>query len=313
MNELLRDRARGCAVGAAVGDALGMPFEFRPRQDGPITAMVDGRLPAGTFTDDTEMALAVAENLLAHAVLDPADLARRFAGWLAADPADVGAHTRAVLERVRAGEPWDEAVEAVQRARPDSAGNGALMRCWPVALAYWDDLDDLLVDSWLQSRVTHPHPDCLAASAFFNVTLYHVLRGTEPGWALILASTVVKMTDDMWRVIETAPYRERHQLENTGWVRHTLESAVWAVTTSESFEEAVGRASGLGNDADTSAAIAGALAGAYYGLAGIPTRWREALRGEWLPGSGYVWTADDFAGLADRLVALGERGTTDAT
>ena len=100
------DRARGCAVGAAVGDALGMPLEFGPRQPlgGLVWEMRPGRLPAGTFTDDTEMALAVADSLLACSVLDGKDLAQRFVAWYRAGPADVGIHTRAVLSRMATGE-----------------------------------------------------------------------------------------------------------------------------------------------------------------------------------------------------------------
>ena len=131
MDPLLQDRARGCAVGAAVADALGMPLEFGPRRPAGrlVREMQAGRIPAGTFTDDTEMALALADSLLAHRPLDPADLARRFADWVQAGPDDVGIHTRAVLSRVAAGEPWDRAVEAVQHQRPGSAGNGSVMRC----------------------------------------------------------------------------------------------------------------------------------------------------------------------------------------
>lgn len=303
MNDLLRNRIRGCAVGAAVGDALGMPLEFGPKrpEDALVREMQAGRLPAGSFTDDTEQALALGESLLAFRPLDADDFARRLVAWFEAEPPDVGNHTASVLRRIDDGEPWDEAVEAVQKAQPDSAGNGSLMRAWPVALAHWDDLDSLLVDSWQQSRVTHPHPDTLAACAFFNVTLYHVLRGTEPGYAFILASTLVKMDDALWNVIEAAPNRERAELQNSGWVRHTLESALWAVSNTRSFEEALVQVVNLGRDADTAGAVAGALAGAYYGLDAIPARWLDALHGEWPLGSGRMWRAADFVSLADRL------------
>src|SRR5512139_418865 len=137
MDATLRDRARGCAVGAAIGDAFGMPLEFRSRQpvDRLVREMRPGRLPAGTFTDDTEMALALAESLLAHFPLDPADLAQRFVAWYRTGPPDVGGQTRAVLSRISHGEPWARASAAVQARNPGSAGNGSVMRCWPVALA----------------------------------------------------------------------------------------------------------------------------------------------------------------------------------
>lgn len=312
MNDTLLDRLRGCAVGAAIGDALGMPLEFNPPPpaDNLIREMTGGRLPAGSFTDDTEMALALAESLLYQRPLDPDDLARRFVAWINAGPSDVGLHTSRVLRRIDAGATWEEAVEAAQRQSPNSAGNGSLMRAWPVAIAYWDDLDNLLIDSWRQSRVTHPHPDTLAASAYLNATLYHVFRGSDIKMALILASTLVKMDDELWAVVESAPGHTRDDLTNSGWVRHSLQSAIWGVMNADSFEEAIVQVVNLGNDADTAGAIAGALAGAYYGLSAIPERWREALHGEWPLGSGQIWTADDFVNLADQLATVdGSTGT----
>jgi ADP-ribosyl-[dinitrogen reductase] hydrolase len=306
MDKGMQDRAQGCAVGAAVGDALGMPLEFGPCQpaDHMVREMRAGRIPAGTFTDDTEMALALAESLLAHCPLNPADLARRFLEWYGAGPDDVGNHTRAVLSRIAAGEAWERAVEAVQRRRPGSAGNGSVMRCWPVALAHWDDLDRLLADSRLQSRVTHPHPECVAGSAFVNVTVYHLLRGIGPEVAVARALEVVEMPEPLRTVVEAAPGRGRGELENSGWVRHTLESAVWGLLTTASFEEAVVQVVNLGNDADTAGAVVGAMAGAAYGLEAIPARWRGTVQGEWPLKSGVRWSVVELVGLAGRLVGI---------
>ncbi len=300
----LRDRARGCAVGAALGDALGMPLEFGPRQAAEhlVRDMKPGRLPAGSFTDDTQMALALADSLLHRCPLDPNDLAERFGLWLRAHPPDVGVHTRDVLARFLAGEPWEQAAAAVQRAHPGSAGNGSVMRCWPVALAYWDDLDGLLAASRLQSRVTHPHPDCQTASAVINGAIYHLLHGSACAEAV---SRSVEGVDGRLRaVVEAAPRRHREELENSGWVRHTLESAVWGLLTTSSFEEAVVQVVNLGNDADTAGAVVGALAGATYGLEAIPARWRDALQGEWPLRSGQRWHVSDFMARADRLLDL---------
>ncbi len=302
---LLRDRAAGCAAGAAIGDALGMPLEFGPRRppDRLVREMASGRLPPGTFTDDTEMALALADSLLAHRPLNPADLAQRFVAWIEAGPGDVGIHTRSVLWRIAGGQPWEEAAHAVQRQRPDSAGNGSVMRCWPAALAHWDDLDQLLADSRLQSQVTHPHPECEAGSALVNAIIYYLLRHVAPTNAIAQALATVDVPTPLRAVLEQAPSRSRHELKNSGWVRHTLESAAWGLVTTSSFEEAVVQVVNLGNDADTAGAVTGALAGAAYGLEAIPLRWRKALQGEWPLGSGLRWTLADLASLADRLVA----------
>ena len=301
----LRDRVRGTAIGAAIGDALGMPLEFGPRRpaDRLVRDMLPGRLPAGTFTDDTEMALALADSLLAHRPLDPADLAQRFVAWLQAGPPDVGIHTRDVLSRIHAGQPWQEAVTAVQRQKPDSAGNGSVMRCWPVALAHWNDLDQLLAGSRLQSRVTHPHAECEAGSAFVNAVLYYLLHSLTPREAVVEALQVVDVPAPLRAIIEQAPARHRDELKNSGWVRHTVESAVWGLLTTGSFEEAVVQVVNLGSDADTAGTVVGALAGAAYGLDAIPARWRQALHGEWPLRSGTSWQAADLVTLADRLSA----------
>ena len=306
----MMDRIRGCAVGAAVGDALGMPLEFGPRQPAGrlVREMKPGRVPAGTFTDDTEMALALAESLLTGPVLDGVDLAGRFVAWFQARPADIGVHTSQVLSRIAAGEAWQQAVDAVQRQKPDSAGNGSVMRCWPVALAHWDDLNQLVADSHLQSQVTHPHQECEAGSVFVNAAIYYLLRGAAPAEAEAQARDIMDGGTELRAVIEGARIRRREELANSGWVRHTLESAVWGLRTTDSFEEAVVQVVNLGGDADSAGAVVGVLAGATYGLAAIPTRWQGALQGEWPLGSGRQWRTADLIDLADRLAARQEVG-----
>jgi ADP-ribosyl-[dinitrogen reductase] hydrolase len=283
MRNDLPDRLRGVAVGAAIGDALGMPLEFGPAipADRLVREMQPGRLPSGAFTDDTEMAFALADSLLAHTPLDPTDLAQRFVAWYRAGPVDIGRQTRLVLKRISRGEPWDAVVAAVQAENPWSAGNGSVMRCWPVALAHWDDLDRLLADSRLQSEVTHPHPECVAGCAFVNAAIYHLVSGAAPQEAVTQALDDADLPAALRAVIQEASTKWRSDLPNTGWVRHTLASAAWGLLTTNSFEEAVVQVANLGNDADTAGAVVGALAGAAYGLSAIPDAWRAAVHGEW--------------------------------
>ncbi len=308
MDPQLLNRAWGCALGAAIGDALGMPLEFGPRQPAGqlVREMRAGRLPAGTFTDDTEMALAVAESLQAGRPLNQADLAERFLAWFLARPSDVGVHTGSVLARLGRGENWKQAVRAVQRAAPDSAGNGSVMRCWPVALAYYDDVECLINDSIRQSQVTHLHPECAAGCAFVNVVIAELLHGVPRPGAVARGVDMVDMPPALRDVIEAAPVRSREELSNSGWVRHTLESAVWGLLSTASFEEAVVQVVNLGHDADTAGSVAGALAGAAYGLQAIPYQWQQALRGDWPLGSGVYWGAAELVDLADRLVGAGK-------
>jgi ADP-ribosyl-[dinitrogen reductase] hydrolase len=302
----LQDRIRGVAVGAAIGDALGMPLEFcrATPSDQLVRDLLPGRLPAGSFTDDTEMALAVAESLLARKPLNPDDLGQRFVSWYRLGPPDVGIYTSSVLSRIAAGASWDLAAQEVQQRQPESAGNGSLMRNWPVALAHWKSPVECLADSVLQSRVTHPHTECVAACAFENSMILALLHGARPADALIRAHQQIVLPPGLAAFVDEAPHRQREELRNTGWVRHTLESAVWGLLTTSNFEEAVIQVANLGADADTSAAVVGALAGATYGLSGIPHRWVEMLRGEWPLSSGMILRADDFIALAEQLSGM---------
>jgi ADP-ribosyl-[dinitrogen reductase] hydrolase len=299
----LHDRLRGVAVGAAIGDALGMPLEFKPPVPPArlVRMMTPGRLPAGSFTDDTEMALALADSLLEKKPLDASNLARHFVRWYETRPPDVGMHTATVLREISLGCAWQTASAAAHQAHPHSAGNGSVMRCWPVALTYWDDLPGLLRNSRLQSDVTHAHHECLAASEFVSATIHFLLAGHEPRAAVAAALDACAPPSTLRAVVEAAPRKARNELPNTGWVRHTVESAVWGLLTTRSFEDAVAQVVNLGNDADTAGAVAGALAGAAYGVNAIPLPWRNALRGEWPRGSGVIWDATRFAALADAL------------
>lgn len=299
------DRLRGVAVGAAVGDALGMPLEFLPPT--PLNQLVRemqaSRLAAGNFTDDTEMALAVAESLLQQKPLDPVDLSQRFVEWYRRRPSDIGLYTSMVLQGVDHGLPWEEAAQRAQESNPNNAANGSVMRCWPVAIAWWDNRLHLAADSELQSRVTHMNNECISASVFVNVLISELVHGTAPAQAVANTLDAVAMPDEERAVIEAAPKRRREALRNTGWVRHTLESVVWGLLTTDNFEEALVQVVNLGMDADTSGSVMGAIAGAAYGLDAIPARWTEPLKGEWPLRSGTIWKAQDFITLADRLIA----------
>ncbi len=307
------DRLRGIAVGAAVGDALGMPLEFNPPRSiyHLATEMTGGPLPAGTFTDDTEMALALAESLEVTHPLDGQDLAARFAGWYQSRPSDVGLHTAKVLKLIAHGTPWHDAAKSVQDANPDSAGNGAVMRCWPLAIARHENQSLLVAETRLQSEVTHPHPDSVNGAILLNLILHKLVSRdertpTDAALRIAVSESLqkVNLSDEFRLLIDLAPMRSRDDLKNTGWVHHTLESALWATLTTRSFEEALVQAVNLGNDADTTGCVVGALAGALYGLDAIPARWKDVLHGEYPLRSGRIWLAQDFIDLADRLSAI---------
>lgn len=307
MDSMILDRIRGTAVGAAVGDAMGMPLEFSLAVpcDRLVRSMLPGRVPAGMFTDDSEMAIALAECLIEHRPLDPQDLAERFVDWLRRSPDDVGIHTSSVLRLIQGGYDWDTAARTMQRHNPGSAGNGSLMRCWPVALAYWDEPEQRRSDSVLQSQVTHRHPECVSACVLVNEIIANLIHGEEIHAAVTHAAQSIPLDPNLVPLVEQAPGLQREDLPNSGWIRHTLQSALWGLLTTNSFEEAVVQVVNLGSDADTAGSIVGAMAGAAYGLQSIPAEWRETLNGEWPLRTGNHWRAAQFIELADRL--CGER------
>jgi ADP-ribosyl-[dinitrogen reductase] hydrolase len=124
--------------------------------------------------------------------------------------------------------------------------------------------------------------------------------------AIIQAADQVLLDPDFLLAVNLSAMRLPVDLKNTGWVRHSIESALWAVQTTRSFEEALVKVVNLGNDADTAGCLTGALAGALYGLHNIPQRWRQALHGEYPIRSGKLWFEADFIRLADDLAQLGE-------
>jgi ADP-ribosyl-[dinitrogen reductase] hydrolase len=281
------DRIAGCFVGLAVGDALGAPLEFLSRyqirksyREG-LRDMIDSRLwKKGEYTDDTQMALLIAESLLQNKGFLASDLAQRFQTW-ARTAKDVGIQTRSVVNMAAYTHDPEGCSSRYHAAHPDSsAGNGALMRCASVALFCLDSLDQLIEVSRASARVTHHDPKAQSSCVILNAWIQAAIgRGVRDGRAEAIA--LVNETErPVWhRLAQIEAYKE-DDIKSSGYTVHTLEAAAWSFLTTESYEEAVIRAANLGDDADTVAAVCGALAGAYYGYAAIPDRWRDELQDE---------------------------------
>ena len=271
----LRDRAVGTMIGLAVGDALGAAIEFQPK---PRFALLDDmrdggphRLKRGQWTDDTAMALALADSLLHDRALDAHDLMTRFQDWYERGTYsctgtcfDIGNTTRSALMRFkRDRSPLAGSTSA------SASGNGALMRLAPVAVCHWANRAEMLRVAELQTRITHGSPATLAASGLFAVMLADAIAGQ--GLADILAGGAATQLDGGWRGLH------RDHIQGAGYVARSLQAAVWAVSRTTDFRSAILLAANLGDDADTTAAISGQLAGALYGLSGIPEAWLDAL------------------------------------
>ncbi len=281
------DRFQGSLVGLAVGDALGGPLEFMSADEivaqygGPVREMVGGgwlNLRPGEYTDDTQMTLCIAESIVEQRAFDVADIARRFVAWHDSQPKDIGNITRLALQALKQGVPWQEAGHlAHQQAGGRSAGNGSIMRCAPVALYRWRDYQQLIADSVDSSRVTHWDDLACYSAAALNLIVAELLQGRRRGAVGAAIETLNELAPAVTQRLTGVEKKNKTDLQPTGFVLDTLEAALSCWQLAGSFEEALVAAVNLGGDADTVGAVCGALAGADFGLAGIPSRWLDVL------------------------------------
>ncbi|MDR2297101.1 MAG: ADP-ribosylglycohydrolase family protein [Comamonas sp.] len=284
MSEL--GRFEGALLGLACGDAVGTTVEFQPRGSfAPLTDMVGGgpfSLKAGQWTDDTSMALCLAESLITKQACDPQDQMARYANWYqwgywssTGHCFDIGMATRAAIQEfLRSGNAL------AGSADPHSAGNGSLMRLAPVALMYGQDEAQLQDVAALSSRTTHAAPECLDACRLFAVALSRALTGKDKQQILELSSLQLGSLRIREIAQGTWVSKSREQISSSGYVVHSLEAALWCFARHDSFEAAVLEAANLGDDADTTAAITGQIAGAFWGRSGIPGHWLAKLHQE---------------------------------
>lgn len=297
-------RVASAFLGLACGDALGAVLEFLPRDEvrrrhpSGLRDLVGGGAfgwRPGETTDDTAMALCVLRGILAAGGRDAGATAiveavgREFVRWFQSGPKDVGTTTAlAISEYLRTGS-WSLASARVRERLGDrTAGNGALMRTLPVAFFWPDDPEKTVVVARAIAWMTHPHPHAEWTAAAYSLYAAAILReGYRSGpeqWDRVL-ETLRQVAPDLphddpeWVTLtfSRVAILPEDVVRSTGYCVDTLEAALWALWTTRSFEACVVRAANLGGDADTVAAVAGGLAGAAYGLDGLPRRWREQL------------------------------------
>jgi ADP-ribosylglycohydrolase len=294
-----RDRVVGAVVGLAVGDALGVPVEFESRAAraaDPVTGMRSGgvwRTEAGTWSDDASLALCLAESIVERG-FDPDDSGRRSLAWLdeghwAARGAafDVGGATRRALDRIRSGMP---AVMAGGRGENDN-GNGSLMRILP-ASAWLAALPEPARFRAIAaySSATHGHPRSLLGCWLHCLVAGGLLRGAPPREAYEAAMAEARGLLDSLplaaraeagaysRVLDgSLPGLRPSEVRGSGYVVHCLEAALHCLVSTSDFPSCVLAAVNLGEDADTTGAVAGGLAGLAYGRRGIPGDWASAI------------------------------------
>jgi ADP-ribosyl-[dinitrogen reductase] hydrolase len=291
------DRFRGCLLGLAMGDALGTTVEFRRRGTfEAITDMVGGGpfdLEPGEWTDDTSMALCLAESLVETGGFDPRDQMERYCRWrdsgyLSSNGRcfDIGGTVASALRRYHVtGDPF------AGSADPESAGNGCIMRLAPVPMFFFPDEAVAQRYAGESSRTTHGAAECIDACRLFAGMICRALGGQSKE-RVLLGDADTAFDSPRISAIARGDYRElsERDIRGTGYVVASLQAAAWCFDHGDSYEAAVLQAVNLGDDADTTAAVCGQLSGAYYGEQAIPARWRAKLV-----------KRDTIATLAERL------------
>lgn len=296
----LENRAKGCLLGLACGDAVGATLEFVPRDRilEPLTDMIGGgvwQLNRGEWTDDTSMALCLADSLLACQNFDAQDQLNRYLRWAMTgynsvregQPAfGIGNHTCNELANFQqTGRSYS------QNSDPNNAGNGSLMRVAPISLFYFHQPENIKRYAVLSSKTTHASPACLEACGYFAELLANALRGKEK--TAIFDGFELNDYQHIAHIVR-GDYQSKSadEIKGSGYVVESLEAALWAFWHTDTFREAILLAANLGDDADTTAAICGQIAGAFYGVENIPENWLK-----------WLYRQEDIAQIAERLIA----------
>lgn len=289
------DRQHGAFLGLAVGDALGAAVEFQsPGTFTPVTDYRDGGphgLDAGEWTDDTSMALALADSMRRKS-WDLNDQAERYLGWWTRGTYsvngrcfDIGLTVKSALTRFK------KTRDARQSGDPDerASGNGSIMRLAPVAIRHVDcfpgDLQLLSARASESSLPTHASPQCLSACRYLCLVLCGLMQGIRrdevlsSNWKALERLREIEPLHPLIEEVAQGSFRKRNppEIVGSGYVVKSLEAALWAFHDAVDFRQGVLRAVNLGDDADTTGAICGQLAGACWGESGIPAGWLDSL------------------------------------
>lgn len=293
------ERYRGCLLGLAAGDALGTTLEFQmPGSFKPITDIVGGgpfNLKPGEWTDDTSMALCLAESLVAKQGFDPVHQLETYVRWwkqghfsVKGRCFDIGITTSRSLGRFeQTRSPYPGSTE------PSAAGNGSLMRLAPAPLAFARNPQEAIDRAGDSSRTTHASPECIDSCRYFAALLLAAVAGKSK--EEILATSMPGLASKVADIAGGSFKRKQPpQIRGSGYVIHTLEAALWAFHGTETFRDGALAVVNLGEDADSTGAVYGQIAGAFYGESGIPAEWRAKLA-----------MRDTIESLADELHKLG--------
>jgi ADP-ribosylglycohydrolase len=294
LKPVAQEQILGGLWGALVGDALGVPVEFRSREEITQDPVTDLRgygshhQPPGTWSDDSSLLLCTIDSLLQRE-FDPQHMGENFVRWLRegfwsarGEVFDIGLGTMEALDRIANG---THAEHAGGREESNN-GNGSLMRILPIAIRFAHEPPEMHLERVQRaSAVTHGHPRSRMSCAFYSLIVRRLLQGEPPEQALVNVrrefthSYAGDFELNNFNAIleESLADKPDHWIVSTGYVIHTLTASVWCLLTTKSYEACVLAAVNLGGDTDTTACVAGGLAGVYYGSNAIPERWRRGL------------------------------------
>ncbi|NOQ94693.1 MAG: ADP-ribosylglycohydrolase family protein [Methylophaga sp.] len=284
-NITLNDRYQGCLLGLACGDAVGTTLEFKPRDRfKSITDMIGGgkfRLEAGQWTDDTSMALCLAESLIERQGFDAKDQMQRYWKWVNEGYYSCKPHAfgigktiiNALLSFNKTGEAYSGSTS------PTTAGNGSIMRLAPVVLYYYPDYEQSIYHAGESSKTTHGAEECVLACQLLASVIFNALAGKDKHTTLFTHKLDDEKYPETISSLMRGDYcqKSRDEIKGSGYVIESLEAALWCFYSTDNFKDAILLAANLCDDADTTAAICGQVAGAYYGVKGIPQNWLDKL------------------------------------
>lgn len=282
---MVTDRLEGAFWGLATGDALGAPLEFYKRDALPeVRDMIGGgkfRLPPGSWTDDTSMALCLADSLAQFPELDSAHLLNCFWTWASentycSQPKSFGFGQNTIRTLIKFHNTGQTIASSTGKR---SDGNGSVMRLAPVAVRHHNSLSTIQQLSRKQSYTTHASQKGADCCELLGGLLFHLFHGRSLEAALQLLSELSSTWDPLVQALVAGTWKEktREEISSSGYVINTLEAALWSTYHTNSFEDALILAVNLADDADTVGAVTGQIAGAMYGKSAIPSRWLNAL------------------------------------
>jgi ADP-ribosyl-[dinitrogen reductase] hydrolase len=287
----LLDRYNGCLIGLAIGDALGAPVEFKKAGEfKPVSTFESGgsfNLSAGQWTDDTSMALCLADSLVEKAAFDPIDQLERYVKWYregymssTGHCFDIGTTTEAALKDFESTrQPYRDA------ASLPKASNGSIMRLAPVVLAFRQNPQTAIHFCGLSSKTTHPAKDSVDACRYLGALMWGAINGEKKEVLLsknyfpLLEKSNDEPLSESIQAIAAGSFKKKNppDIKGTTYATDCLEAALWAFYHTTDFEHGCLKAVNLGDDADTTGAVFGQIAGSFYGFQSIPPEWREGL------------------------------------